>query len=647
MVEYHVNEGYSTTWGDARADFYNLSGTPSAWFDGALECVGAYGNDQSQYNWYLDQYNARRAVPTDVTITVTGVQVTGPTFTIRTRVALEAGGVAKNVRVYMVQVVDHYPNPPTYSHGTFRQAAATEDVALTPGQGQTVERNFTFDSVSWDRYTDIQIVVWAQQPSATSPAEVCQAAVMDWPFELDCNGNGVPDAQDIAEGTLPDANSNGVPDGCEVAPTITSHPANEMTCLGGTATFSAAASGYLAPTYQWRKGTTELVNGGNISGATSATLTISPVDPNDAGTDYNCVATNNAGTAFSDNAELTTTGASLTITSHPTDQIACIGGTAHFRVTADGCPTPTYQWRKGATNLVDGSNVSGATSATLTISPVASNDAATDYNCIVTNYAGPIVSDNAALATDGVAAAITAQPTSQIACLGGAAVFQVAATGYPAPTYRWRRGAVNLVDGGNISGATTATLTIDPAGPDDVNVYGYDVVVSNACNTTSSYLVNLTVVNGVSIGTQPETHSASIGAGTTFSVSATGTGTLHYRWRKNGIELFDSGTISGTATAVLSINPVARTDTGTYDVAVTDDCNTVTSAAATLWLAGDINCDGVINYGDINPFVLALKGASAYEAEFPNCRQLNADCNGDAAVNYGDINPFVILLATQ
>ena len=62
-------------------------------------------------------------------------------------------------------------------------------------------------------------------------------------------------------------------------------------------------------------------------------------------------------------------------------------------------------------------------------------------------------------------------------------------------------------------------------------------------------------------------------------------------------------------------------------------------------LPGDTNCDGIISYGDINPFVVALTGQSAYEAAYPGCPWLNADVNGDGTVTYGDINPFVELLA--
>ncbi len=59
---------------------------------------------------------------------------------------------------------------------------------------------------------------------------------------------------------------------------------------------------------------------------------------------------------------------------------------------------------------------------------------------------------------------------------------------------------------------------------------------------------------------------------------------------------------------------------------------------------GDLNCDGQVNFADIDPFVLALSNPAGYEAAFPNCNLLNADVNNDGAVNFADIDPFVALL---
>jgi len=67
---------------------------------------------------------------------------------------------------------------------------------------------------------------------------------------------------------------------------------------------------------------------------------------------------------------------------------------------------------------------------------------------------------------------------------------------------------------------------------------------------------------------------------------------------------------------------------------VPDDCE----------FLGDLNCDGGVNFGDINPFVLALTDPGVYDAMYPDCPLFRRDINGDGACDFGDINPFIALL---
>ncbi len=60
---------------------------------------------------------------------------------------------------------------------------------------------------------------------------------------------------------------------------------------------------------------------------------------------------------------------------------------------------------------------------------------------------------------------------------------------------------------------------------------------------------------------------------------------------------------------------------------------------------GDLNCDGVVDFDDINPFVLALSDPASYQLAFPDCNYLNADCDQDGDVDFADINAFVALLS--
>jgi hypothetical protein len=70
------------------------------------------------------------------------------------------------------------------------------------------------------------------------------------------------------------------------------------------------------------------------------------------------------------------------------------------------------------------------------------------------------------------------------------------------------------------------------------------------------------------------------------------------------------------------------TSTDVNGSGVPDECESV----------GDTNCDGTVDFGDINTFVEILT-AGATPCEFDN-----ADINGDGSIDFGDINPFVTLI---
>lgn len=89
-----------------------------------------------------------------------------------------------------------------------------------------------------------------------------------------------------------------------------------------------------------------------------------------------------------------------TITTQPGDQTVPVDGTATFMVVAVGTEPLNYQWQKGQTDLVDGGRISGATTATLTISDVEASDAA-DYRVRVRNAFGGITSETARLNPEG------------------------------------------------------------------------------------------------------------------------------------------------------------------------------------------------------------------------------------------------------
>lgn len=262
---------------------------------------------------------------------------------------------------------------------------------------------------------------------------------------------------------------------------ITSDPNPQTICSGGnTVSFGITATGS-GVTYQWYKNGSPLTNTGNISGALSNTLTISPILLSDAA-NYYCVATGAfcAPAATSNTAALTVVE-EVKITSQPTaTQTFCVGNSASFSVTATGAGL-TYQWHKGAGSLTDGSSISGATTPTLTINPLAATDAGTNYYCIVsgTSPCGPKNSTLAALIVNDAPVFMTQPTPVQTACAGGSISLSVTASGGTL-SYQWYKGGTPLTNGGNISGVNSPTLTLNPTTAAD-SATDYYCVIQNGC----------------------------------------------------------------------------------------------------------------------------------------------------------------------
>jgi hypothetical protein len=332
---------------------------------------------------------------------------------------------------------------------------------------------------------------------------------------------------------------------------ITTQPASQTVCAGTAFSFTVAATG-TSLGYQWKK------DGTNITGATSATYSVTSATAASAGV-YTVVVTGTCGTITSANATLTV-NAVTAITTQPAATLAvCAGTSASFTVAATGTSL-TYQWKKG------GTDIAGATSATYTIASTSATDAAT-YTVVVTGTCGTVTSSNAVLTVNSVTVISTQPAATQTVCAGTAATFTVAATG-TALSYQWKK------NGTDITGATSATYSI--ASTTAADAATYTVVVTGTCGTVTSANAVLTVNAITAITTQPVAQTACPGTSVTFTVAASGSGTLSYQWKKAGTD------ITGATSASYTIGSVTAADAASYTVVVTGSCGTVTSAAAAL-----------------------------------------------------------------
>lgn len=309
-------------------------------------------------------------------------------------------------------------------------------------------------------------------------------------------------------------------------PVITTQPANQVGCLGGSSTFTiAAASG----TYQWQVNTGAGFS--NISGATSATYTANALTVAMNGYTYRCLVNGQCGSTTSGTATLTVNTLPEILT-QPVSLTQCTGTSASFSVGAAGT-TLTYQWQVSTDGGTTYSNITGATSVTYTIASTVLTQNNTKYRCIVSGACAPSVTSSAATLTLSAAPSITSQPvTSASICEFGATSFSVSAT-TPIGTlsYQWQASTNGGTSWANVSGATASTLSQSNV-PAAQNGYLFRVGVTTSCGTLYSTNVALTVntypvisftpVSQLCVSDQPVTLSATPAGGTFFGTGVTG-----------------------------------------------------------------------------------------------------------------------------
>ena len=217
------------------------------------------------------------------------------------------------------------------------------------------------------------------------------------------------------------------------------------------------------------------------------------------GPDGNLYGATFAGGLLSNGAFISITNfGALQITGQPLSQSVYVGGNTLFTVATSGNNPTLYQWQLNGTNLVNGVGITGANSATLVLTNVPTVSAGT-YSVIVSNVYGAVASSAATLTVLTSPPAITSQPVGATNLTGGVAIFSVAAAGNAPLSYFWQLNGTSLIDGGNLSGSSTPTLTITNLTLANSGVYS--VIVSNATGVATSsnailavYLGNLSSV---------------------------------------------------------------------------------------------------------------------------------------------------------
>ena len=375
-------------------------------------------------------------------------------------------------------------------------------------------------------------------------------------------------------------------------PVVIVPPSNATVCAGNNTTFSVTATG-TGLTYQWQEdsgsGFGNIANGGVYSGATTANLTLTGVTAGMTGNDYRVVITGTCAPTTSA-AGILTVNTLPVVTVNPVDATVCEGLGTSFGVTATGTGI-SYQWQEdtggGFVNLANGGVYSNVTTATMSISNVLGKGGYR-YRAVVSGTCSPASTSTSATLTEQKNPVVIVPPSNATVCAGNNTTFSVTATG-TGLTYQWQEdsgsGFGNIANGGVYSGATTANLTLTgvTAG---MTGNDYRVVITGTCAPTTSAAGILTVNTLPVVTVNPVDATVCEGLGTSFGVTATGTG-ISYQWQEDTgggfVNLANGGVYSNVTTATMSISNVLGKGGYRYRAVVSGTCSPAsTSTSATL-----------------------------------------------------------------
>ena len=165
-------------------------------------------------------------------------------------------------------------------------------------------------------------------------------------------------------------------------PVITTQPISRTVGAGSGTNFTVVVSSPSALTYQWQHEGTNISNGGHFSGVTTATLTISNADTNDAGA-YKVRVTNADGFVLSLPATLTVLTVPQ-ITTQPLAAVVSEGSPFTLSGAGLGGIPLAYQWYRGTTPV-------GVNSTNFSVASAQASDAG-NYTLVVSNNFGSVTS---------------------------------------------------------------------------------------------------------------------------------------------------------------------------------------------------------------------------------------------------------------
>lgn len=320
------------------------------------------------------------------------------------------------------------------------------------------------------------------------------------------------------------------------------------------------------------------------AGAAALTVAVTSLVP---GTITNSATVSFAGVDLRPTNNLATTVVTFdlppVITLQPATQTAAPGGNVQFIATAVGAAPLSYRWQK------DGVDVPGGVSATLALNNITLADAGS-YRLRVSNNVGSILSDPAQLLIPGPPTiSAFANRTIDEDSDTGPIAFTVQDFDTPAGTLLLTGYSTNpslvapsgLTFGGS---GQNRTVVVHP-GTNQSGTALVSIVVQDTTGASATNSFTLTVrpvTDPIVIVRQPRNILAITGAPVTLSITAASGLPISYQWQRNGQP------IAGATAATLQFASIAATNTGTYNVLLSNGETNITSASATVTLTNQL-----------------------------------------------------------
>ena len=363
-------------------------------------------------------------------------------------------------------------------------------------------------------------------------------------------------------------------------------------CEGSNISFditSATATNGGTITYQWQKLNTTTGVFDDLSGKTSASLSITSVVSSDAGT-YRCLIKEIDGSSATIMAALSTE-AQLSVTAGPTINFTsltlCAGATSNLSVTSNNTTGDSWGSSDLTVATVNSSGqVTGVDAGTATITYTDGD------GCTVTT----------AVTVSGTPVLSSASGTDPTTCSGNDGQISFSVTNVSDGTYTVTHSS-GTFSASVVSG--TATIT----GLSSGTYSNFSITNSNSCTGSSTLSVTLSDPTAPTFGTDLNSNDA-LCAGESLTVAATGTGTITYQWYESSDNstwsAISGATASTYAPTVSQYYKVVATDGTTNCTTTSTTANVIVNALPVLSSASSVNpttcsgADGQITFSVTN-----------------------------------------------